>query len=129
MTQSYKVAVLAGDGIGPEITEQALRVLKVIETKRDVTFECVEAPFGASAYFSDGKSFPVKTQELCDEADAILKGPIGLSHEESEKIPVEERAERGALLPSEEDSTPMRTSDRYHYHKVWHISHLSKKKL
>src|SRR5690606_10071288 len=99
MTQTYKIAVLAGDGIGPEITEQALRVLKLIEQKRDVKFDCIDAPFGASAYFSHGKSFPEETQALCDSADAILKGPIGLSHEESEKIPVEERPERGALLP------------------------------
>jgi len=99
MTQTYKIAVLAGDGIGPEITEQALRVLKLIEQKRDVVFDCQEAEFGASAYFSTGKSFPEATIKACDEADAILKGPIGLSHEESEKIPVEERPERGALLP------------------------------
>ncbi len=99
MTQTYKIAVLAGDGIGPEITEQAIRVLKLIESKRDVNFECIDAAFGASAYFSHGKSFPEETIAICDEADAILKGPIGLSHEESEKIPVEERPERGALLP------------------------------
>ena len=97
MTQTYKIAVLAGDGIGPEITEQALRVLKLIEEKRDVVFDCIDGPFGASAYFSHGKSFPQETIDLCDSADAILKGPIGLSHEESEKIPVEERPERGAL--------------------------------
>lgn len=99
MTQTYTIGVLAGDGIGPEITEQALRVLSLIEQKREVKFDCVHAPFGASAYFSDGKSFPDVTKAVCDSADAILKGPIGLSHEESEKIPVEERPERGALLP------------------------------
>ena len=99
MAQTHKIAVLAGDGIGPEITEQALRVLTLIEQKRDVQFDCQHAEFGASAYFSTGKSFPDATIKACDEADAILKGPIGLSHEESEKIPVEERPERGALLP------------------------------
>lgn len=99
MTNTYKIAVLAGDGIGPEITAQALRVLDILEQKRDVKFDCIDAPFGASAYFSHGKSFPEETIKACDEADAILKGPIGLSHEESEKIPVEERPERGALLP------------------------------
>ena len=99
MAQTYKIAVLAGDGIGPEITQQALRVLKLVEQKRDVHFDCQEAEFGASAYFSTGKSFPDATKKACDDADAILKGPIGLSHEESEKIPVEERPERGALLP------------------------------
>jgi 3-isopropylmalate dehydrogenase len=99
MTQTYTIAILAGDGIGPEITEQAVRVLKLIEQKRDVTFNCVPAEFGASAYFSVGKSFPQETQDICNTADAVLKGPIGLSHEASEKIPVEERPERGALLP------------------------------
>ena len=115
MTQSYKIAVLAGDGIGPEITEQAIRVLKLIEQKRDVNFECIDAPFGASAYFSHGKSFPEETQSLCDTADAILKGPIGLSHEESEKIPVEEPdfskeiVDRPVVPPEEpeEDTTPV----------------------
>ncbi|MFT5716376.1 MAG: 3-isopropylmalate dehydrogenase [Oleiphilaceae bacterium] len=99
MTQTYTIAILAGDGIGPEITEQALRVLTLIEQKRDVKFDCVNAEFGASAYFSTGKSFPEATKAICTSADAVLKGPIGLSHEESEKIPVEERPERGALLP------------------------------
>jgi len=99
MTQTYTIAILAGDGIGPEITEQALRVLKLIENKRDVKFDCVDAEFGACAFFSTGKSFPEATKAICSSADAVLKGPIGLSHEESEKIPVEERPERGALLP------------------------------
>ena len=99
MTQTHTIAILAGDGIGPEITEQALRVLRLIEQKRDVKFNCVEAEFGASAYFSTGKSFPEATKAICTSADAVLKGPIGLSHEASEKIPVEERPERGALLP------------------------------
>ncbi len=99
MTQTYTIAVLAGDGIGPEITEQALRVLQLIEQKRDIKYDCIAAEFGASAYFLTGKSFPEETKAICDSADAILKGPIGLSHEASEKIPVEERPERGALLP------------------------------
>jgi len=99
MTQTFTIAILAGDGIGPEITEQAIRVLRLIEQKRDVKFNCVDAEFGANAYFSTGKSFPQATQDICTSADAVLKGPIGLSHEESEKIPVEERPERGALLP------------------------------
>ncbi|MBT6027201.1 MAG: 3-isopropylmalate dehydrogenase, partial [Porticoccaceae bacterium] len=54
MAETYKVAVLAGDGIGPEITQQALRVLRLIEQKRDVVFACDEVEFGAAAYFSTG---------------------------------------------------------------------------
>ncbi len=99
MTNAYKIAVLSGDAIGPEIMAQAVRVFDVLSKHRDVSFELNYAPFGAHAYFEQGKAFPEATKAICDEADAILKGPVGLSHEESKKIPVEEQAERGAILP------------------------------
>ena len=70
MTQKYTIAILAGDGIGPEITEQAVRVLKLIEQKG--MWFLHRCPFGASAYFSHGKSFPGNTK-LCSTADAVLK--------------------------------------------------------
>jgi 3-isopropylmalate dehydrogenase len=96
---SYKIALLDGDGIGPEIMTEAVKVLELVSSRNDVEFELQHAPFGASAYFSHGQSFPEETKAICDQADAILKGPIGLSHEESKKIPVDEQPERGALLP------------------------------
>ncbi len=99
MTNAYKIAVLPGDAIGPEIVTQAVRVFDVLQKHRDVAFELIEAPFGAGAYFSEGKAFPDATKKICDEADSILKGPVGLSHEESQKIPVDEQPERGAILP------------------------------
>ena len=97
--QTYKIAVLAGDGIGPEITRQAEKVLRAIEKRNDIQLELQPALFGASAYFETGKSFPQESIDICDQADTILKGTIGLGFEESQKIPVEERPERGALLP------------------------------
>jgi len=97
--KNYKVAVLAGDGIGPEITQEALKVLKLVEQRNDVTFELLPALFGACAYFEKGDAFPQETKDICDSADAILKGPIGLSHEESKNIPIDKQPERGALLP------------------------------
>ncbi|MEE2735557.1 MAG: 3-isopropylmalate dehydrogenase [Pseudomonadota bacterium] len=99
MSNAYKVAVLAGDAIGPEIMAQAVRIFGVIEQHRDVAFELIDCPFGASAYLTHGKAFPQETKEVCDKADAILKGPVGLSYEESKKIPIDEQAERGAILP------------------------------
>ena len=96
---SYKIALLDGDGIGPEIMTEAVKVLELVSSRNDVEFELLHAPFGASAYFSHGQSFPEETKAICDQADAIIKGPIGLSHEESKKIPVDEQPERGALLP------------------------------
>jgi 3-isopropylmalate dehydrogenase len=99
MTNAYKIALLPGDGIGPEIMAQATRVFDTLQSKRDVSFELISAPFGAHAYFEEGKAFPDATKTVCDDADAILKGPVGLSYEDSKKIPVEEQAERGAILP------------------------------
>lgn len=97
--KTHTIAVLEGDGIGPEIMYEALRVLDVIAQQSGVHFELRHAPFGGRAYFECGASFPEETKAVCDVADAILKGPIGLSHEESRKIPVDEQPERGALLP------------------------------
>ncbi len=97
--KNYKIAILEGDGIGPEITREAIKVLKLIEQRNDVTFELLPALFGACAYFETGDTFPQETKDICDSADAILKGPIGLSHEEAKNIPVDKQPERGALLP------------------------------
>jgi 3-isopropylmalate dehydrogenase len=96
---TYKIALLDGDGIGPEIMGEAVKILKLVEERNDVTFDLVHTPFGASAWFETGSSYPDESKKVTDEADAILKGPIGLSHEESKKIPVDEQPERGALLP------------------------------
>ena len=85
----YKIALLDGDGIGPEIMAEAVKVLDLVAERNDLEFELVHGSFGASAYFEHGHAFPDATKALCDEADAILKGPIGLSHEESKKIPIE----------------------------------------
>ena len=96
---SYKIALLDGDGIGPEIMAEAVKVLNLVAQRNNLDLELLPGAFGASAYFSHGHSFPDETKALCDTADAILKGPIGLSHEESKKIPVDMQPERGALLP------------------------------
>lgn len=97
--KNYKIALLAGDGIGPEIMQEAVKVFKLIEERNDVSFELIDADFGASAYFKCGHPFPDETKAICDQADAIIKGPIGLSHEASKTIPVDLLPERGALLP------------------------------
>lgn len=97
--KTFNIAVLAGDGIGPEIMAEAIKVLKFIETQSSVKFELDEVPFGACAWFDSGNSFPEQTIAACDKADAILKGTIGLNHEESKQIPIEQQPERGALLP------------------------------
>ena len=97
--KKYKIALLPGDGIGPEIAQEARKVLAAIEVRGQMEFECAEAAFGGAAYMQTGRAFPEQTMEICDAADAILKGPIGLSKEEADQIPIDEQPERGALLP------------------------------
>ncbi len=93
------IAVLEGDGIGPEIVAEAIKVLKAVERKYGHDFELVYAPFGAEAYFREGSPFPEKTVEICDRADVIIKGPVGLAVEEMNRIPQDMRPEAGAILP------------------------------
>ena len=67
------IAVLAGDGIGPEVTAQARRVLEALDL--GLSFE--EAPVGGAAYFAAGHPLPPETLALAQRADAILFGAIG----------------------------------------------------
>ena len=75
---AFHIAVLAGDGIGPEVMAPALEVLRKVASKSGVTFRFTEAPAGANHYLATGKSMPESTVRLCAEADAILLGACGL---------------------------------------------------
>lgn len=75
---AFHVAVLAGDGIGPEVMAPALEVLRTVEAKSGLRFRFTEAPAGANNYLATGKSMPDSTIKLCEEADAILLGACGL---------------------------------------------------
>jgi 3-isopropylmalate dehydrogenase len=94
-----KIAVLEGDGIGPEIVAESIKVLKAVEKKYGHEFELTYAPFGAEAYFSEGSPFPETTIKICDGADAIIKGPVGLAVDKMSQIPQNMRPEIGAILP------------------------------
>ena len=72
------IAVLGGDGIGPEVMAPALEVLSRIEASSGLKFRFTEAPAGAGHYQQTGKSMPESTVRLCEEADAILLGACGL---------------------------------------------------
>src|SRR5579863_4701423 len=72
------IAVLSGDGIGPEVMAPALEVLRKIEKTTDLKFRFTDAPAGANHYRETGKSMPDSTIRLCEEADAILLGACGL---------------------------------------------------
>src|SRR5271169_2063205 len=72
------IAVLGGDGIGPEVMAPALEVLRKVEAKAGLKFRFTDAPAGANHYRETGKSMPESTVRLCEEADAILLGACGL---------------------------------------------------
>ena len=71
------IAVLAGDGIGPEIIAEAVKVIRVIEAKYGHEFDMPEALFGAVAIDATGSPLPPETLALAERADAILFGAVG----------------------------------------------------
>ena len=72
-----KIAVLSGDGIGPEVTNEAVKVLKAVAMQFDHTFVFKEAKVGAVAIDSTGNPLPDNTLDLCKNTDAVLFGAIG----------------------------------------------------
>ncbi len=76
---AFHIAVLPGDGIGPEVMQPALEVLRKVEaTTPGLKFKFTQAEAGAGHYRDTGKSMPESTIKLCREADAILLGACGL---------------------------------------------------
>src|SRR5690348_33721 len=79
VNSAFHIAVLAGDGIGPEVMRPALDILRRIEaTTTSLAFRFSEAAAGAEHYRETGKSMPESTIKLCETADAILLGACGL---------------------------------------------------
>ncbi len=97
MQSRLKIAVLPGDGIGPEVMAEALKVLDALEKKYHVTFERTFANVGGAGIDNEGKALPDTTVDICKNADAILFGSVGGPRWES--LPPDEQPERGALLP------------------------------
>lgn len=95
--KKVKLAVLPGDGIGPEVMEEAIRVLRAIEKKFQLSIELNEADVGGIAIDKHGTALPEETVKLCQESDAILFGSVGGPKWES--LPPAEQPERAALLP------------------------------
>ncbi|MDQ3622284.1 MAG: 3-isopropylmalate dehydrogenase [Verrucomicrobiota bacterium] len=93
----FRVAVLAGDGIGPEVMAEAIRVLAAAEKKFGFSFQLTEARVGGIAIDVDGHALPEETLRVCADADAILFGSVGGPKWES--LPPQEQPERAALLP------------------------------
>ncbi|HEY8400656.1 MAG TPA: 3-isopropylmalate dehydrogenase [Cytophagaceae bacterium] len=91
-----KIALLSGDGIGPEVAAQAVKALKAVEEVYNHNFEFTEALVGAIAIDKTGNPFPDETLKICQESDAILFGAIG--HPKYDNDPTAKvRPEQGLL--------------------------------
>ena len=97
MSRTYKLAVLPGDGIGPEVMAEAIQVLDTLAAKADFGFEYNHQLVGGAAIDAVGKALPAETVAACEASDAILFGSVG--GPKWEKLPPNEQPERGALLP------------------------------
>jgi 3-isopropylmalate dehydrogenase len=95
MTNS--IAILSGDGIGPEVMTEALKVLEKIEKKYNFNLKKTSADIGGIAIDNHGHALPQSTIDVCEAADAILFGSIGGPKWES--LPADQQPERAALLP------------------------------
>ncbi len=89
------ILVLPGDGIGPEITEQAVRVLKAVTQGTDLTLNFIDGVIGGAAYDAAGHPFPEATKKAALTADAVLLGAVGGPQYDNLDRPL--RPERGLL--------------------------------
>lgn len=97
MMRTHKIAVLPGDGIGPEVMREAVRVLEAVSAKHGFKMEMEWADVGGVAIDNHGHPLPESTLKLCESSSAILFGSVGGPKWES--LPPHLQPERGALLP------------------------------
>ncbi|MGI9256082.1 MAG: isocitrate/isopropylmalate family dehydrogenase, partial [Salinispira sp.] len=91
-----KIAILPGDGIGPEVMNEAEKILKALFGEQAAP-EFVHADVGGIAIDNHGSALPEATLDVCRGADAILFGSVG--GPKWENLPPEKQPERAALLP------------------------------
>jgi 3-isopropylmalate dehydrogenase len=89
------IAVLPGDGIGPEVTQEAVKVLRAVAARHQLSLDFQEAPIGGAAFEAAGTPLPDRTLDVCRRADAILFGAVGGPRWES--LPRKARPEQGIL--------------------------------
>lgn len=95
--KELNVAVLPGDGIGPEVMDVALEILRVVTEKAGCRLRATEGLVGGAAIDATGIALPEATLECCRQSDAILFGSVGGPKWES--LPPAQQPERASLLP------------------------------
>ncbi len=97
MSSPYQIAVLAGDGIGPEVMVEARRVLDAVSARFSLDLRFEEACVGGAAIDQAGEALPASTLQTCAQSAAILFGSVG--GPKWETLPPAQQPERAALLP------------------------------
>jgi len=97
MSTTHRITVLSGDGIGPEVMDEALTILDHVSAKFDFPVERSNHLVGGAAIDATGEPLPKDTVDACSKADAILFGSVG--GPKWENLPPDQQPERGALLP------------------------------
>ena len=77
MSQEFNITVLPGDGIGPEVIREAVKIIRIIERKKGLKLNCTEAPVGGAGYEATGHPLPEDTLKAAQSADAVLLGAVG----------------------------------------------------
>src|SRR5687767_9041081 len=91
-----KITVLEGDGVGPEVTREAVRVLRAVGALHGHEFSFNQQLIGGAAIKQSGSPLPVATLDACLAGDAVLLGAVGSP--EFDSLPPSERPEAGLLL-------------------------------
>lgn len=97
MSKNYRISVLSGDGIGPEVMEQSLKILDKVTETFGFNIERQNCLVGGAAIDAKGCPLPEETVQSCEQSDAILFGSVG--GPKWENLPADQQPERGALLP------------------------------
>ncbi|QCI22470.1 3-isopropylmalate dehydrogenase [Buchnera aphidicola] len=97
MNKKYRIAVLPGDGIGPEVMREAYKILKILQNHFLLPLEIKEFNIGGKAIDIYGTALPKETLIGCENSDAILFGSVG--GKKWDKLSIDKRPERAALLP------------------------------
>jgi 3-isopropylmalate dehydrogenase len=94
---NYKIAVLPGDGIGPEVMAQAIKVLDKVQQQFGFELQLTYADVGGAGIDNQGEALPAGTLTLCEQSDAILFGSVG--GPKWVNLPADQQPERASLLP------------------------------
>ncbi|XRX43255.1 MAG: 3-isopropylmalate dehydrogenase [Buchnera aphidicola (Tetraneura sorini)] len=97
MSKNYKLAILSGDGIGPEIMEEGIKILEVVKKKFKLKLDFKEYFIGGIAIDKFGLALPKDTINGCLVSDAVLFGSVG--GDKWKHLSIEQQPERAALLP------------------------------